>query len=276
MKFNLQAVLEMKAIRLPAATALLVWAAFAGGCSVGSGRGDTGTVAFVRLEVADTSIYALSTSEQCEVVSSAVIECPDGQSADLCRLYSSAVLDLPADSVISQWTARRFLKNVIAAYCDDADLVADGTTARETSMTVRIEANVTATRNSERMVTFCKRLSMWKDGEQVSSAHYYYNLSLAGMSKIELPDLISESSLADVGEMLKMSLIEQAGVKNEAALIDLGYFNLDNLSPNNNFRITDDSVTWVYAPLDIACFSVGEVEISLSLDNLRPYMQEAW
>ena len=74
--------------------------------------------------------------------------------------------------------------------------------------------------------------------------------------------------------LIKATLVKQLKVKNEEEVINLGYFNLDNLKATNNFCISDRGVTWTYVPYEIALLSVGETNVTVSFDDLEMLMQD--
>ena len=106
------------------------------------------------------------------------------------------------------------------------------------------------------------------------TSHSYINISLPSMNVLELSSLFPEESISDISDLLKRKLLVQLNVKDEADLIDMGYFNLDNLVANNNFSIGEEGLTWTFGIFDIACYSVGETVITLDYESLKPYMLE--
>ena len=57
-------------------------------------------------------------------------------------------------------------------------------------------------------------------------------------------------------------------------LKEYGY-NVDEIHPNDNFFLTDSSMVYVFGQYEIAPYALGETEISISYDQLRPLLQEA-
>ena len=113
---------------------------------------------------------------------------------------------------------------------------------------------------------------MDKDGEAATDAHHYINIDLATMSRVDVYDLFAEDALSYVSSLLKDKLLDQVGAKDEEDLIGQGYFNLDNIAVNNNFYFGNDGITWNYTTYEIACYSVGETQITLGFDALSPYV----
>ena len=124
------------------------------------------------------------------------------------------------------------------------------------------------------MRTFCKAELAAKNGKVTMSTHRYYNFDLQMMKLIEFSDIFIESSIDDLTSLIKSNLMKQLNVKTEDDVINMGYFNLDNLLANNNFFVGDRGLTWTFATYEIACYSVGETVITLDYETLKPYMLE--
>ena len=92
------------------------------------------------------------------------------------------------------------------------------------------------------------------------------------MTVMDVYDLFDEAAVPEVAELLKAALLEQTNAKSEDDLIGMGYFNLDNITANGNFYFGENGVTWNYLPYEIACFSVGETQITLDYNALAPYI----
>ena len=106
------------------------------------------------------------------------------------------------------------------------------------------------------------------------STHRYSNFDLEQMKLIEFNDLFIESSTDDLTMLIKSNLMKQLNAKTEDDVINMGYFNLDNLKPTTNFSIGTDGITWTYLPYEIALLSVGETNITVKYDELEMLMQD--
>ena len=128
--------------------------------------------------------------------------------------------------------------------------------------------------NKNGIISFCKEEITKKNDKVTMTSHSYINISLPSMNVLELSSLFPEESISDISDLLKRKLLVQLNAKDEADLIDMGYFNLDNLVANNNFSIGEEGITWTFGIFDIACYSVGETVITLDYESLKPYMLE--
>lgn len=79
-------------------------------------------------------------------------------------------------------------------------------------------------------------------------------------------DLVGEENVGDMIELLKAKLRSDVNAKNDDELVDLGFYNIDNLEANDNFYVTNDSVVWNYLPRELSVFD--EVQIALSRKDI--------
>ena len=77
----------------------------------------------------------------------------------------------------------------------------------------------------------------------------------------------------DYYEPLKSLLLEALIAQTDEAetrkdLRRLGY-SVADVVPNENFYVTDEGITYVYNPYEIAPYAMGCIQISLSWDSIR-------
>jgi hypothetical protein len=96
--------------------------------------------------------------------------------------------------------------------------------------------------------------------------HLYSTYNLEKMEKMSFVDLVGEENVGDMIELLKAKLRSDVNAKNDDELVDLGFYNIDNLEANDNFYVTNDSVVWNYLPRELSVFD--EVQIALSRKDI--------
>ena len=92
---------------------------------------------------------------------------------------------------------------------------------------------------------------------------------------LQTGDAVSEQDLFidDYYEQLKTLLLEALIAQTDEAetkkdLRRLGY-SVADVVPNENFYVTDEGITYVYNPYEIAPYAIGCIQISLSWDSIR-------
>lgn len=237
------------------------------------------TVAIDVVNVVDTISYKIGDASQCSVMADAKIAYPNAYkdietTAKLQRLFTTDILEVPMDSVVLDEAFKKYVNNIVSQYGVTSDSIKYEDEGREIVYKYNSKINVSVVYNKNGIITFCKEETTEKNNVVTMVSHNYYNISLAEISQIKLDNIFSEENVDDISELLKHRLLTQLDVKDESALIDLGYFNLDNLVVNNNFRISDTGITWTFRTYEIACYSVGETDITLEYEMLKPYIMD--
>ena len=97
---------------------------------------------------------------------------------------------------------------------------------------------------------------------------------------LQTGDAVSEQDLFidDYYEQLKTLLLEALIAQTDEAetrkdLCRLGY-SVADVVPNENFYVTDEGITYVYNPYEIATSAMGCIQISLSWDSIRHLLRK--
>ncbi len=247
--------------------------------SVGSMFSDADTVAMASVAKSDTSWFALTTGGRCDVDASVNISYPAGyknveSTQKLQHMFVQYVLEL-ADSVSFDDSPEQYLRGMLSQYGISSDEKAEH--VEDDYVSVYRYSNSTdidAVFNRGNILSFCRSEVIKKNDKVTMSTHRYVNFDLKNMSRIDVSNLFNESVLDNVATLLKEKLKKQNGVDSDDALIDLGYFNLDNLRVTNNFYFKDESVVWSFVPYEISLYSVGETEIELTFDEMSMYLND--
>ncbi|MGN0228315.1 MAG: RsiV family protein [Muribaculaceae bacterium] len=247
--------------------------------SVGSMFSDADTVAIASVAKSDTSWFALTTGGRCDVDANVNINYPAGykdaeSTQKLQHMFVQYVLEL-ADSVGFDESPEQYLRGMLSQYGISSDEKAEH--VEDDYVSVYRYSNSTdigVVFNRGNILSFCRSEVIKKNDKVTMSTHRYVNFDLKNMSLIDVSNLFNESVLDNVATLLKEKLKKQNGVDSDDALIDLGYFNLDNLRVTNNFYIKDESVVWSFVPYEISLYSVGETEIELTFDEMSMYLND--
>lgn len=112
-------------------------------------------------------------------------------------------------------------------------------------------------------------------GAHGSNYRVFYNFDLSDGHMLHEQDIFLPGYEEPLTDLLLSNMVEQ---NDEVQLIEdlkeYGY-NVDDIHPNDNFFLTDSSLVYVFGQYEIAPYALGETEIAISYDQLRPLLQEA-
>lgn len=186
------------------------------------------------------------------------------------RLLIKNIFDMDNDSLMLPEAIKKYTSGILDIYRND--IAAPSSSNQKTKY--RITNIIAPTYRSDRIWCFLKTSEMEKNGKQSILTNRYYSFEAQTMERINLTDIFNDKDISIVSDLLKKRLIQQEKVSDQSQLIELGYFNIDNLSASNNFYFTDKGIVFCYEPFEIACYAIGEVEIELDYNVLKPYIRQ--
>lgn len=101
-----------------------------------------------------------------------------------------------------------------------------------------------------------------------------YNYNMETGEPVHQEDIFVEGFGEAVTQLLIASIIaSNPEFSDLAGMRRYGYM-LNEIGPNDNFYLTDEGITFIFNPYDIAPYAVGETEAFLPWEELKPYLQE--
>lgn len=97
----------------------------------------------------------------------------------------------------------------------------------------------------------------------------FTNLNLSTIQPILLDELFVEDYQETLTELLWYQLALDNGVETRDELEEMGYATTGELAPTENFYISEDGITFYYNVYEIAPYSMGPTQITLSYDMLE-------
>lgn len=97
----------------------------------------------------------------------------------------------------------------------------------------------------------------------------FTNLNLSTLQPILLDELFVEDYQETLTELLWYQLALDNGVETRDELEEMGYATTGELAPTENFYISEDGITFYYNVYEIAPYSMGPTQITLSYNMLE-------
>lgn len=82
-------------------------------------------------------------------------------------------------------------------------------------------------------------------------------------------DIFVEGYIEKVAQALQIKLMQSYNVNTMEALSEIGFFVPSEISPNDNFALTEQGIRYCFNPLEIAIYTMGHIFIELTWDELR-------
>lgn len=127
---------------------------------------------------------------------------------------------------------------------------------------------------NDSILSYAVKYSDYTGGAHGSYRILYYNIDLNDLVTISEEDLFVPDYYKPLTEIILRLLMKKYGVTSPDSLISKGFFNLDDIAPNNNFWMNDHGLHYTYNQYEIAPYVIGAIDVSIpyaELDSLlRP------
>lgn len=205
-----------------------------------------------------------------------VVDAKDEKYGTLYNVYCDFILDSDTSVVYSpEELPRQVISYLQNRYIDVVEVYHDGDSVASNTKNIIIinyKMKSDITYNDCGVISLLKQIETDIHGGDSLLESSYLNYDIAHGKIIDNISLFGEDNQDAIVSMLRQELMDKNDARTEQQLIDLGFFNLDNMSLSNNFTFTSSGIMWEYRPLELGCFALGYVDIELSYDDLAPYV----
>lgn len=101
----------------------------------------------------------------------------------------------------------------------------------------------------------------------------YHNYSLAGGYELATGDLFTPVQTEALAALVHSKLWQIYLVQDDEGLTKVGFFP-EQIALTENFRVTEEGITFLYNPYEIACYAIGMVEVLISNEELAVIRQK--
>ena len=119
------------------------------------------------------------------------------------------------------------------------------------------------------LLSYCTYKNEYSGGPHGMYTTEFTNLNLSTIQPILLDELFVEDYQETLTELLWYQLALDNGVETRDELEEMGYATTGELAPTENFYISEDGITFYYNVYEIAPYSMGPTQITLSYDMLE-------
>lgn len=155
--------------------------------------------------------------------------------------------------------AQLFVDRITADYACDTLYLPD----------MRYSVRITADQKPlDSLVVYTIRRESYTGGAHGMRSTEYHNYWTKGGYELSLGDLFTEEQLPQLTERIKTKIREQYGAADDEELAQRGFFP-ETIAPTENFEVTPDGVVFHYNPYDIACYAMGEIDVSFTREELK-------
>lgn len=102
----------------------------------------------------------------------------------------------------------------------------------------------------------------------------YLVFDLKTGDKISQRDIFEEGFEPKVAELLKKQIMIDNGFESEEQMINNGFFFAMNIVPNDNFNVTEEGISYIFNPDEIAVYSLGQTEVLIPFEKIQSVLKK--
>ena len=189
----------------------------------------------------------------------------------IAKVFGEQYNSVPVDSVIPKYVDKLH-KNYLRDY--DEAFQASVKKAGGPSMSNEISIDGVSLYLDEKILSYSYESYAYLGGAHGNSNRMLYNYDLSNAHTIKEQDLFIADYKVLLTQLIKDQILEQsAELGSVADLNDLNFWE-DEIKPNDNFYISDEGLVYIFNPYEIAPYSMGQTEVMLPYDKLRPLLKK--
>jgi hypothetical protein len=98
-------------------------------------------------------------------------------------------------------------------------------------------------------------------------------IDLESRNKLDEKDIFIDNYQETLAKVLIETLLFDYKVTNEEKLEEVGFFNVKEIVPNNNFYIDDENITYTYNEYEIAPYSMGKIDVKIPYGKIKKILR---
>ena len=177
------------------------------------------------------------------------------------------------DQMINDYV-RSYIMQYLSEGPDAIDSYGEDMEAAATWMSYEEDVEGKVMYNDKGVLSYQFHIYSYTGGAHGFTKTYNGVLDLANNSLVTSTHLFKDDKHEEVNNLLRKQLAMDNGCESVEELIEKGQFFAPNeIEITDNFYVSNEGITWIFDPYDIAPFNMGEISISLSWDSIFPFLK---
>ena len=126
---------------------------------------------------------------------------------------------------------------------------------------------------NDSLLSYAVEYSDYTGGAHGSHRITYTNIDLGDLVTISEEDIFVPNYKKPLTDIIINRLMAKNNVTVPDSLIGIGFFNLDEVFPNNNFWLDDKGIHYSYNQYEIAPYSMGVIDVDIPYEDLSAILK---
>ena len=123
--------------------------------------------------------------------------------------------------------------------------------------------------NKNNLLCYAVSYENYTGGAHGSHSYTNHIIDLKTGHEMKEADFFVDAYQDALAKILVDNIAEKNRIENAKELENIGYFSIDEISPNGNFSISDTGITYYFNEYEIAAYVVGITSVYLPYDEIR-------
>lgn len=124
------------------------------------------------------------------------------------------------------------------------------------------------------LLSYTVTVEYYTGGAHGGHGYNNYVLSLVTGEELEEDDLFIANFQDELADLIVETIASDNHVTAPNELENIGYFNVKEIYPNNNFYVNEEGITYTFNEYEIAAFYIGKIDVFLPYDKIRHLLRE--
>ena len=128
--------------------------------------------------------------------------------------------------------------------------------------------------NKNNFLSFLVEKHIYEGGAHGSSSLYGYVVNLGTGKPINEDSFAGINYSKNLSALMAQKLAEENGLSDPQELENIGYININDIAPNNNFTLNEKGITYYFNEYEIGAYFLGVTKIFIPYEELNLYISK--
>ena len=128
--------------------------------------------------------------------------------------------------------------------------------------------------NKNNLLSYTVSVEYYTGGAQGGQGHNNHVIDLKTNYKLDEDDIFTENYHDELANIIVDAIASDNSLSDPSELENMGFFNIKEIYPNNNFYIDEDGITYTFNEYEIAANFVGKVDVSIPYERISYLIRE--
>jgi hypothetical protein len=128
--------------------------------------------------------------------------------------------------------------------------------------------------NKSNLICYAVSVEYFTGGAHGEHGYNNYVIYLQTGDIMEEMDIFVDNYQDDLARIIVNAIASAHHVTDPVELENMGFFNIKEIYPNNNFYVDENGITYTFNHYEIAAHSVGKIDVVLPYDKIRHLIRE--